>query len=305
MTCYYPNDAYISGVRSTGTKIISFGLPKQANQETLQLQCGQCSGCRLDYSQQWAIRIMHEAQINEDKCQFITLTYSDEHLPYDGSLTKSHIQKFLKRLRKAYPAKKIRYYYCGEYGDQLKRPHYHMCLFGHAYTDLDIHNEVEGIYTYVSPILEQQWGKGFCTVQDLTIGNAAYCARYILKKQTGEKKHEHYEKVCEITGEIRQIQPEYSDMSRRPGIAKEWYDKYHKDIFPYDTTIYRGKNVKTPRYYENLLRSTDLSTFDQIKADRKAKAQDHLADQTPERLRAREKVKLASMRNHKRILHET
>jgi len=305
MTCYHPNDAYISGVRSTGTKIISFGLPKKANQETMQLPCGQCLGCRLDYSQQWAVRIMHEAQVHQDNCQFITLTYSDEHLPYDGSFIKFYIQKFIKRLRKTYPAKHLRYYYCGEYGDQLDRPHYHMCLFGHAWEDLSIHNEVEGIYIYVSPILEQQWGKGFCTVQDLTIGNAAYCARYVLKKINGESKDAHYEKVCAITGEIRQIQPEYCDMSRKPGIAREWYDKYHTDVFPYDTIIYKGKNVKTPRYYENLLRSIDLSSFDTIKANRKAKALLYSKDQTTGRLRAREKVKLASMRNHTRILHLT
>ena len=239
-----------------------------------------------------------------DDCQFITLTYNDEHLPYDGSLTKPHFQKFMKRYRKNVSTP-IRYFMAGEYGPSVgARPHYHACIFGHDFSDKEIFSECEGIYTYYSPALEELWGMGFATTSELTLESAAYVARYCLKKVNGEQKDAHYERVCPITGEIRQVEPEYATMSRKPGLALDWYKKYHTDIFPYDTTIYKGKRIKTPRYYENLLRSTDEPLFDQIKATRKANALAHADDNTPARLLVKETVKLASLHNINRKLHQ-
>lgn len=300
MTCYYPNTAHVSGYRETGTKIIKFGLPKKSDQEPLLLPCGQCIGCRLDYSMMWAARCMHEAQLHEDSC-FITLTYDDENLPYDGSLIPNHTRQFIKRLRRAVGP--LRYLLCGEYGDQLGRPHYHALIFGKDFPDREHFYETEGIFTDTSELLSSVWNKGFCTVADLTIESAAYVARYNLKKVNGERKYAHYERVCQITGEVRQLHPEYCRMSLKPGIARDWYAKFNSDIFPYDQTIYKGKNIKTPRYYENLLRSADPGLFDQVKERRKENAQKHSANNTPARLRVREKVKLASMANINRKLH--
>ena len=53
----------------------------------LTLPCGNCIGCRLERSRQWAVRCMHEASLYEDNC-FLTLTYSPEFLPSDGSLKR-------------------------------------------------------------------------------------------------------------------------------------------------------------------------------------------------------------------------
>ncbi len=95
-------------------------------------------------------------------------------------------------------------------------------------------------------------------------------------------------------------------MSGKPGIGKDWYDKYNSDIFPHDTTIYKGKNIKTPRYYENLLRSADLSMYTQIKAARKEQAEKHQANNTPARLRVREKVMQRKLTdNYTRTLHDS
>lgn len=58
-----------------------------------------------------------------------------KHLPYMniGILSKSDLQKFIKRVRKAiskkYPYEEIRYYAVGEYGPQSFRPHYHIDFF--------------------------------------------------------------------------------------------------------------------------------------------------------------------------------
>ena len=34
----------------------------------LTLPCGNCIGCRLERSRQWAVRCMHEASLYEDNC---------------------------------------------------------------------------------------------------------------------------------------------------------------------------------------------------------------------------------------------
>lgn len=305
MTCYYPNTAYVAGTRSTGSKIIHFGLPKKSDQESFLLPCGQCTGCRLDRSIMWAARCMHEIQMHDDS-QFITLTYENE--PMHGSLNPPDFVKFMKRYRKFLGETKIRFFHGAEYGDQLHRPHHHAIIFGHIFDDLEPFRECEGIITYYSPTLEKLWGHGFCTVGEATFQSAAYVARYCMKKvSTGknsqDKHYAHYEKVCSTTGETRQILPEYATMSRRPGIGSEWYSKFHPDIFPHDTCIVKGKQVKTPRYYENLYRSTDVSAFEELKERRKQAAIAHLDNNTPERLRVREKVKLASMANLNRNLH--
>ncbi|MEO5355656.1 MAG: hypothetical protein H7835_21005, partial [Magnetococcus sp. XQGC-1] len=89
---------------------------------------GQCVGCRLERSRQWAIRVMHEASQHEHNC-FITLTYNDDNLPANGSLNYRHFQNFMKRLRKYYVEFTVRFYMCGEYGENFARPHYHACIF--------------------------------------------------------------------------------------------------------------------------------------------------------------------------------
>jgi len=103
----------------------------------VELPCRQCIGCRLEYSRQWAIRCLHEASLYDENC-YITLTYDDQKLPesYDikNGLDLSHFQLFMKRLRKKYGAK-IRFFHCGEYGEDRGRPHFHACIFNHDFQD--------------------------------------------------------------------------------------------------------------------------------------------------------------------------
>ena len=44
-------------------------------------------------------------------------------------------KKFMKRLRKRFKGKRIRFYMCGEYGEQFDRPHFHACIFGVDFPD--------------------------------------------------------------------------------------------------------------------------------------------------------------------------
>ena len=64
---------------------------------------------------------------------FVTLTYDDDHLPEYNSLNYKHFQDFMKRLRKSHSG--VRFYMCGEYGEDFSRPHYHALLFNCFFSD--------------------------------------------------------------------------------------------------------------------------------------------------------------------------
>lgn len=55
------------------------GIDLRLNKAIL-VPCQRCIGCRLDYSREWAIRCMKEAECHTDNW-FLTLDYDDEHLP--------------------------------------------------------------------------------------------------------------------------------------------------------------------------------------------------------------------------------
>ena len=231
------------------------------------------------------MRCVHEAELHEDNC-FLTLTYDDAHLPDNGGLNKRHFQLFMKKLRKSIAPKKVRYYMCGEYGEATARPHYHAIIFGHWFTDQAfLFNTANGHAVYTSPTLRKLWKYGHVTMGTVTFESAAYVARYIMKKVTGEKAEEHYKRVDPDTGEVHSIAPEYTAMSRRPGIGRDWYDKYADDVFPSDTVVMRGQPMRPPRFYDNLYADADV-----IKAQRKKEALKHSENNTTNRLRVREEV---------------
>ncbi|MFN7611381.1 MAG: hypothetical protein ACK5QX_10675, partial [bacterium] len=120
MPCYFP----LQGWRSASGPGVTFNQRKGYVDKPVQVPCGRCIGCRLARASQWATRIAHEASLHEAN-SFLTLTYSNEHLPADLSVDVIALQKFMKRLRKAlYPAP-VRFVACGEYGENTLRPHYH------------------------------------------------------------------------------------------------------------------------------------------------------------------------------------
>ncbi len=268
----------------------------------MEVACGQCVGCRLDRSRDWAIRIVHEAQLYSDNC-FLTLTYAPDFLPDDGSLVKKDFQDFVKRLRKHFSGQRIRYFHCGEYGEQLHRPHYHAVFF-----NLDFEDKVllsEGAHKlYRSALLDSIWSKGFCSIGDVTFESASYCARYILKKLTGDRARAHYEVVIEATGEVVQLVSEYTTMSRRPGIGREWYEKFKDDVFPSDQCVIQGRIFKPPRYYEEIFRIEDPEGYEFVKRKRDEFFLEHAEDCTPQRLRDREVVKKAQVNLKRRSLEE-
>lgn len=256
----------------------------------LKLPCGQCIGCRINRSKDWAIRCVHEASLYKKNC-FITLTYSEENLPEHGTLVKRDFQLFMKRLRKKF-GDDIRFYQCGEYGENFSRPHYHAILFNFDFPDKTLWNVCRGNRVYRSKILEDLWPLGMSTIGNVTYNSAAYVARYILKKINGKSAEDHYDKRI----------PEYNNMSRMPGIAHDWFEKFKSDVFPCDYVVLSGKKVKIkpPRYYDNLYELTNPDDLVSIKELRKSKAKEHSDNNTPDRLKDREECQKARLKTCKR-----
>lgn len=101
------------------------------------------------------------------------------------------------------------------------------------------------------PTLDRLWSKGSTVIGDLTFESAAYTARYCMKKITGDQAESHYEHVDKQTGECTQLKPEYTTMSRRPGIGKPWLDKFLSDVYPSDEVISRGYPAQPPTFYDS------------------------------------------------------
>lgn len=329
MPCFHPLEAFMItdltiDPSQKGRRKILFSEPRVLSKycvsQPVKLPCGQCVGCRLERSRQWAIRCVHEASLHSTN-SFITLTFSPEYLETRSnkwSLDYREFQLFMKRLRRKFG--KVRFYHCGEYGEMcrqcnqslymcarssckkmdkiLGRPHYHACLFGFDFPDKELWKITDGgCKLYISKSLEDLWTDpktgmqmGFCTIGDVTFESAAYVARYIMKKITGDLSDDYY--VRFDSGEC--LKPEYTTMSRKPGIGRAWLDEYINDVYPQDFVIMNGRKLRPPRYYDGVLKVQRPYCFDDIKFKREENAKLHVDNNTPERLKVREAVQLDS-----------
>lgn len=282
MACFHPLRAF----QCASGDIVFVELSRYDIVKSLSLPCGQCIGCRLERSRQWAMRCMHEASLYQDN-SFVTLTYSDEHLPDDGSLNYPDFQLFMKRLRKAAGTSSVRFFMCGEYGPDTWRPHYHACLFNCAFSDQKyLFRSGGGEKVYTSDTLSSLWPLGHASVGAVTFASAAYVARYCVAKRTGEGADAHYTR--ETARGSFSLTPEFAHMSLKPGIGALWYDRYRNDVYPHDYVVVNGKEVNPPKYYDRLFDSSHPDEMELIKFNRELKAHALYGDNTPERLAVKE-----------------
>lgn len=213
----------------------------------ISVPCGKCFECRVSKAREWSYRIVLESRLYKENCM-VTLTYNDEHLPKDMSVNRRDLQLFLKRLRKSIFPKKIRVFYCGEYGAKRLRPHYHVIIFGYSFADrYFFKNDKKGTPLYRSPSLEKLWsvvdgydeyGKekrssiGFSSVIDVSQEVAKYVSLYLQKPP--------------IDGRHRP----FVGMSNRPGIA---YAAIRDSLIVSDKLYLDGHYIKLPRYFLNVL----------------------------------------------------
>lgn len=180
--------------------------------------CGQCLPCRINRRRLWTHRLLLESYEHSDSI-FITLTYADEYLPEFASLDKKASQLFLKRFRKYISPRKIRYYFCGEYGSQTHRPHYHAIIFGASLLD--------------GEQVARAWPFGRVHVAECNRNTVQYVAGYVTKKF--------------VKKEDDRVQ-EFARMSLRPGLgfgaverlAALISDEKYKHLFQGNSTIPDG-----------------------------------------------------------------
>lgn len=288
MSCSHPILAISHGTTASGKKNLIFDWhgvpddngfvfdPRYGLKELIKIPCGQCVACRLAHSRMWADRCMLELQYHKHSW-FVTLTYDDMHIPetFYGdpatgeaqrayTLKKRDFQLFMKRLRKAYPENKIRFFMCGEYGETTHRPHYHAIIFGLDVDDL-VHykKSPQGFSYFNSPKLSQIWGNGHVVITEVSWDTCAYTARYVMKKLNGD--------MASFYSDFNLV-PEFTLMSRKPGIARQYYED-HPDLFQYDyidlKTEKGGKKIRPPRYYDMLFDHDNPEEFEKIKKQRK------------------------------------
>lgn len=193
--------------------------------------CGRCYACRMNNRIEWTYRLYQEL-LGSTSAYFITLTYNDENIPeiVDKNtgevlrvLRKSDLQSYIKRLRKK---GKLRYYAVGEYGEQSKRPHYHMLLFN---------------YNSETPVkdIEEKWPHGHVHIGNVEQASIHYCTKDMMK----QKKENH---VGGVYG--------FRTMSTKPAIGyRDMYylgnNQRNKDF----TTYFNGYKIALPRYYRDRL----------------------------------------------------
>jgi len=298
MPCYSP----LKGWKARGGGIC-FNRRESPTGALFQVPCGQCYGCRREKSRQWAVRIMHEASLHE-RNSFLTLTYDAEHLPAGGSLDKSAFPRFMKRLRKKYPKRKFRYYHCGEYGEKRKRPHYHACLFGEDFSSsrAPFWRKGQKFPEWISPDLMELWPEGQSLIGSLSFESASYVARYVVDKVTGSRAELHYEEVDPGTGEITSRVPEFATMSRRPGIAGDWFDRFAGDVFPADEVVVAGVRTAPPRYFSDRLAELPEEVRASVATKRLNRVFRKLYDRTEARLHVREVCAKARVNLYQREL---
>lgn len=294
MGCHYPLTGYWSrDIGPSGKRGVTFSRSAAFSPVPLSIPCQRCQGCRLERSKVWAARLMHEKLIWQDNV-FVTLTYSDDKLPSDGSLIKRDLQLFNKRLRKwcvKNRGESFRFYACGEYGDTTGRPHYHSIVFNCDFPDKRFYkynSRREPLYS--SRVLDSIWTNGFTTVGEVTFDSCAYVARYCMDVINGEKAEDWYQ------GRL----PEFSNMSRRPGIGMEWFNLYGRHAYAHDSIVVEGREMRPPRYYDTQLELVDPARLSAIKRVRSRRAHKRLAENKPERRRVRAAVLRARLKQGRR-----
>lgn len=204
---------------------------------SMYVPCGRCTACKIAHSREWSLRLIHELDYH-DEAQFVTLTYDDEHLPGDGSLSKRTLQLFFKRYRKYLCDKKIKYFASGEYGEKNGRPHYHAIILGAMDRNFRYDPKLK---QNVSSVLGEIWQQGHVTVGSVTYDSCRYVCDYTFKKYTEKWNIEKYGTK----------QPPFQLQSQ--GIGESYINDNALQVLKNQNITYKGVNCGIPLYYKRKL----------------------------------------------------
>lgn len=230
MACNKPLMRYFH--RGNVDRKYSFAVP---------VPCGRCAACRRDLISAWSDRCFFESLNYQSPSSFLTLTYNDEHLPADRSVSPADWDKFVDKLRKNLGFRP-RYYMSSEYGSSDNmRPHYHAMIFG---VDWQQQKQYEAIYKAWSDSKKNPIG--FFSVDYLNPSRIRYCIKYMAK----EHNQQYLDKISAAG-----LAPLFHRMSK--GIGKQYFldniERLRRDHGYY----VKGKLRPLPRYYAELLRTID------------------------------------------------
>jgi len=208
--------------------------------------CGGCVSCRRRRTDGWVFRMLQEEK-RSSSAYFITLTYDPDHVPISPNgfmtLDKDEFPRFMKRLRKL-TANVLKYYACGEYGTDNKRPHYHAILFNVP----DENMVFDAWHLDGSPI-------GAVQVAQVSADSIAYTVAYA-SKHNWYPDHYRDDRI-----------PEFSLMSK--GLGSNYVTPavraYHKaDLSRMQLTKDGGDIIAMPRYYRDRIFDEDERAFQPV-----------------------------------------
>ncbi|UPW41071.1 replication initiator protein [Sigmofec virus UA08Rod_5625] len=201
-------------------------------------RCGRCLSCLAAKKRDWSTRLMNEMQTNQSSI-VVTLTYANEFLPENSSLSKRDFQLFMKRFRKNLGGRRIKYFCAGEYGDLFGRPHYHCIMYNVSLKDKEL--------------IAKSWNKGMIYVDLLTSKSINYVTKYIQKPKAfvGRDGRRLY---------LYEMKKEAPFRLMSQGIGLDWFFENITNLLQ-DKLIKWGDSFRPiPRYYRKML-MLDLSDF--------------------------------------------
>lgn len=224
---------------------LNFTIKRYNQFQHIQVSCGHCLNCLIKKQSQLTFLAQKELLTkyqNKQSASFVTLTYDDNHIPYNENgfctLRKRDVQLFMKNLRRnmEYHNDKtpFKVLYCGEYGDgthakngvSTRRPHYHIAFIGLS------ENQIKR-YT------RRLWKNGLCDVGPLSSGGLRYICKY-MTKASPDKDIKELREVCEVESPF---------ICHSIGLGKEWIDKNLQKIVDNDFHFnLNGKLVLFPRH---------------------------------------------------------
>lgn len=176
------------------------------------VRCGRCMPCRLAKRREWQVRCQLEL-LTQPLAAFVTLTFSDEHLPVDelgrGIVDRGTAQRWQARLRRLVAPQLLRFVTNAEYGDKTWRPHYHSLVFGLAPC---VYGRFGGprCACPTCAVLRASWLFGHVHVGEVTDQSVMYICGHTVKRMV---------KVDDPR--LAGRPPEFVLRSRRPGIGAD------------------------------------------------------------------------------------
>lgn len=202
--------------------------------ERVLVPCGKCAMCMEKRRNEWFVRISEEERYYHGNAWFITLTYDELFYPEYGA-SKSDLQKFFKRLRKAIEPYSFRYFFISEYGPNGLRAHYHGLIFGFPQNDYDIRT-----------LCAKCWKFGFVTIDHCLPQRINYLASY----------------MCDNKFVPHGMNKNFMLCSRRPAIGSKFLED-ENSVHYYRTTLRTlmsidGRQFPMPRYYKERIFDDDM-----------------------------------------------